>query len=255
MDQRSFDLFLEVHRGLPRQAPGSRSSTQRALELAGALPACPKVLDLGCGPGAQSLDLARETGGVVTCVDNLGPFLGELAVRAAGAGLAERIEPVLGDMAALPDSVAPGSYDLVWSEGAIYNMGFDAGLSAWKRYLAPGGVLAVSDLCWLVDEESIPEPARAFWTENYPAMRTALANRDAMEAAGFEVLGDFTLPPEDWWANYYTPLLENLAGFEAKYAGDEAARAVAAAERAEIELFREHGEAYGYVFYVGRLPR
>lgn len=255
MNQRSFDLFLELHRGLPRQAPGSAASTCRALKIAGAFPACPKILDLGCGPGAQSLDLARETGGVVTCVDNLGPFLGELAVRAAGAGLAEQIAPVLGDMAALPESVPPGTYDLVWSEGAIYNMGFDAGIKAWQRYLIPGGALAVSELCWLVDEESVPQPARAFWKAHYPAMRTVDANRNAMQAAGCEVLGNFTLPPEEWWDSYYAPLLEKLAAFEAKYAGDEAALAVASMERREIELYREHGDAYGYVFFVGRIPR
>ncbi|MFW5734546.1 MAG: class I SAM-dependent methyltransferase [Oceanidesulfovibrio sp.] len=252
MDQRTFDLFLELHKGLPRQAPGSGASTRRALEQAGALPACPMILDLGCGPGAQSLDLARMTGGVVTCVDNLGPFLGELAMRAASSGLFERIEPVLGDMAALPDSVAPGAYDLVWSEGAIYNIGFDAGLGSWRRYLAPGGVLAVSELCWLGDEESAPEAAREFWKEHYPAMRSAQANRLAMEAAGYDVLGSFTLPSEDWWESYYTPLLENLAAFEKKHAGEEIAQSVAAMERREIEIYREYGGWYGYVFFVGR---
>ena len=49
--------FMTVHEGLPRQAPGDEDSSARALAATGINPTA--VLDLGCGPGAGMLQLAR----------------------------------------------------------------------------------------------------------------------------------------------------------------------------------------------------
>ena len=63
---------------------------------------------------------------------------------------------------------APGSFDLIWSEGAIYNIGFRAGLEAWRPLLVKGGCMAVSEATWLTEDR--PAEARAFWQEGYPAL-------------------------------------------------------------------------------------
>src|SRR5262249_4216119 len=95
----------------------------------------------------QTLVLARETAGHVTGVDQHQPFLDELNRRAAREGLAERIATVNASMSALdfPDA----DFDLIWSEGAIYVMGFAEGLRAWKRLLKRDGVIAVTEISWL----------------------------------------------------------------------------------------------------------
>ncbi len=118
--------FWRLRSGLPREGPGSDESTRKALQsVAASLPEAPRILDVGCGPGMQTLVLARETGGHVTAVDRHQPFLDELNRRGARDGLTDRITAVNASMSALdfPD----GGFDLIWSEGAIYIMGFAGG--------------------------------------------------------------------------------------------------------------------------------
>ena len=148
-DDRWLEILLELHRGLPRQGPGLDTCTRQALALCGDLPAAPRVLDLGCGPGAQTLTLAEALPTArIIALDLVAEFLAELRARADVRGeVAGRIETLQGDMADLP--FAEGSFDLLWSEGAAYSMGFFAALAAWRRLLVDGGCLAVSELVWL----------------------------------------------------------------------------------------------------------
>lgn len=254
MDDRAFERFLELHQGLPRQGPGGREHTLKALALVPDLPTRPRIIDLGCGPGAQCLDLLEAVeGATVVAVDALSVLLDELRGRARERGLADRVTAVEGDMAALPASVPPASFHLVWSEAAAYNMGFDAALAAWRQLLLPGGFIAVSELTWRVPPEEAPDEARSFWAEEYPAMRGDDANRAAFANHGYELTGSFMLPDEAWWEPYYGPLGDRLPAFLAAHPGEEAARAVAEATRREIEVVERHAASFGYAFYVARM--
>ena len=124
--RHSMELFLEVTAGLPRQGPGSTAATLQALSMVAGLPRPPRILDVGCGPGAQTIDLARATGGSIVAMDLHQPFLHELAARAKEAGVTSHISPIRMSMFAM--SFASQSFDLIWSEGAIYIRGFEAGL-------------------------------------------------------------------------------------------------------------------------------
>jgi SAM-dependent methyltransferase len=242
------EVFEALHRGLPQQGPGSDASSLRALARVPDLPAAPDVLDVGCGPGRQTLLLARATGGLVTAVDVAPEFLAEVEQRARAAGLASRIVTRCESLAALrlPDA----SFDLVWSEGALYTVGFETALRALRRLLRPGGALAATELTWLRDDP--PAAAHAFWREAYPPMTTCAGNRRALAAAGYAPLADFALPDADWWQGYYAELEPRIARLRAQVAGDPAACAVLDASQREIDLRRACPDAYGYVFYVAR---
>ena len=225
-------------------------STERALRLLPDLPPQARILDVGCGPGAQTLVLARATGGNVTAIDVHQPFLNDLVQRARAAKLAEYIRPVRASMDALP--LEPESFDIIWSEGAVYIMGFEHGLRAWQRLVRHGGYVVVSELSWLVPEP--PAPARAFWDEAYPAMRSVADNRATIERCGYERVDDFVLAKSAWLSNYYEPLMRRMVVFEREHAGDRVAANLVAHERREIEIFNAHGDTYGYVFYLMRRP-
>lgn len=240
------DLFRAAHAGLPREAPGSPATTRLLLGLAGPLPERPRIVDIGCGPGTATLLLAAETGGTVTGIDMHGPFLDRLRERAAAEGLTERVRSLAAPMQdiPLPDGVA----DLVWAEGSAYLMGFDAALAAWRRLLAPGGVLVVTEAEW-----TTPDPAsaaRAFWDAGYPAMRTTGGNVTAAQDAGWTVAATYLLPDSDW-AAYYDPLAARIATLRAEHPGQGAALDEV---DAGIGVRRTHGGDYGYTAHVLR-PR
>jgi ubiquinone/menaquinone biosynthesis C-methylase UbiE len=244
------ELFVELSAGLPRQGPGSREATLRAISMVHGLPPRPRILDIGCGPGAQTIDLARATGGEIVALDNRQRFLDEMLARAEKAGVSSQINSVCGSMFEMdfPDA----SFDLIWSEGAIYIMGFAAGLSACRRFLKPGGSTVVSELTWLVDNP--PAAARDRWAQEYPAMQSIGGNLKIAADAGYEHIKTFVLPAADWWVNYYGPGEERLIEVRARHAGESETIAMLDDIRREYDLFRAHSDAYGYVFYAMRKP-
>ncbi|WP_369147584.1 GNAT family N-acetyltransferase [Streptomyces sp. R44] len=242
-DNALHDSFFALHHGLPRQGPGSDTTTRRLLALAGRLPERPRVLDLGCGPGRSALLLAAEAGAEVTAVDTHEPFLAELRETAAARGLDGAIHTLNADMGALP--FPDGSFDLVWAESSVFVLGFDRALAEWRRLLAPGGVLVLTECVWTTAQ---PGPAaRAFWEDHY-RLRTIAGNAAAAVEAGYHVLGTVPQPQSDW-DEYYVPLAAHADAADTTVPG--MAEAVAGA-RAEIALRREHGADYGYAGFVLR---
>ncbi len=233
-------IFHETHTGLTQEAPGSDESSLRALNII-ELPKTPAILDVGCGPGRHTNLLAKKTGGFCVAVDIFERYLKMTQKRVEGSA------PTRASMSALP--FAPNSFDLIWSEGAIYIMGFSQGIKAWKPLLRPKGHLVLTEACWFTD--SPPPEAREFWDEGYPAMQNIEANVKVLKDEGFEVLDLFPLPASDWWA-YYDQVQKSVDNLRNKYADDKEALAVLDIEQQEINLYRQYGDTYGYAFFVAQ---
>lgn len=241
-----WSCFHELYETLPRQGPGDRESTERALRLLPPLTAGQHLLDIGCGSGAQTLDLARATEARIVAVDNHPPFVAAVTRRAAELGLGERITAQVADMGALP--FPDGSFDVVWSEGAIFILGFTEGLTRWRRLLAPGGYLVVSEYCWL--QENPAAELREFLGGDEADVGDVAARRAAIAACGYRLVADFLLPERGWWENYYEPLARGLESFRASHGDNPVATEVAARSEREIELHRRHAGAFGYSYFV-----
>ncbi|MFD7319833.1 GNAT family N-acetyltransferase [Streptomyces sp. NPDC059875] len=242
-DNALYTAFFALHHGLPRQGPGSDSTTRRLLAIAGPLPERPRVLDLGCGPGRSALLLTSEAGAEVTAVDLHEPFLDELRQAADARGLGGSVRTLNADMGKLP--FPDGSFDLVWAESSAYALGFDTALREWRRLLAPGGTLVLTECEWTVDEPS--QEARTFWAEHY-ALRTTAGNTAAAVEGGYHVLGVVPQPESDW-DEYYGPLAERADAADPTVPGMAEALA---STRAELAMRRDHGGEYGYTGYVLR---
>lgn len=244
------DLFFEIHSELPREGPGDDASTARAYRMIAGLPPKPRILDIGCGPGRQSCVLATVSGGHVTALDNHPPFLANLACLVRQGAFEEQVTSLEGDMFSLdfPDH----SFDLLWSEGAIYILGFERGLREWQRLLEPGGALAVTEVSWLVDAP--PAEAWDFWQREYPQIQTVQHNLEIIARCGYQLLGHFTLPQSAWWDQYYTPLQARVEMLRLKYAADAQALSLLDATQEEINIYRQYAHTYGYEFYVMRAP-
>ncbi|MEO1060351.1 MAG: class I SAM-dependent methyltransferase [Actinomycetota bacterium] len=242
-------LLIDLHLDGERQGPGSDETTRRAVELAGIAEGRDlRIADLGCGTGAASLVLAGALHCSITAVDLVPAFLERLDTAAAACGLGDRITTVAGSMDEL--SFEDGSLDVIWSEGAVYGIGFEHGVRAWRRFLRPGGILAVSELTWLTDER--PAELDEHWTAAYPEVGTASAKIAVLEAAGYAPIGYFALPEDCWLDRYYRPLQARVATFLDRHGHAEAAEALVAAEQHEIDLYERHSAFVSYGFYVAR---
>ena len=253
MDENSehTEVFFDIQRGLPRQGPGSDESTLKALSLCRGLSERPVVLDIGCGPGMQTVALARALEGNITAVDFHQEYLDELKERVNTAGVAERVVIQVGDMHDL--SFSPQTFDLIWSEGAAYIMGVDNALVAWKQLLRAGGFIAVTELVW--KKQDRPRQVAEFFDTEYPAMTDVEGILNTIRACGYEPVGNFTLPDNAWWEHYYTPLERKLPSFREKYSADEQAMILVDSANREIEMRRRFGQSYGYEFFVAQKPR
>lgn len=246
-DPKMREVFFDVHSGLPREGPGSQDCTERALRLAGNLPKPAKVLDVACGPGMQTMDLADLLPDAeILAVDIHKPFVDETNRRARTRGVSDRVTTTCGDMTALPFPAS--SFDLIWCEGAAYIMGVGNALRSWRSLLKPGGKLALSEAVWLLPNP--PDEVRRMWSEGYPDMRDLAACRALVRECGFELLGDFVLPERAWWEHYYTPKEQRITQLAPKYAGDAVSEAILRECREEIDHYRNHAAYYGYVFLV-----
>jgi SAM-dependent methyltransferase len=257
MDQQEqMQFFFEIFdSSLPRLGPGNDASTKKALNLLLSDKSRSKVaadferlkiLDIGCGNGAQTIVLASNIDGTIVAVDNHQPYLTELQRRAEAKGLSGKIQPCLRDMSDL--DLEKGSFDLIWSEGALYNMGFREGLAVCHQLLTAGGLLAVSELCWLQPDP--PEECRQFFASEYPAMVDIDANLATIKSCGYDLLGYFTLPESAWLETYYAPLEYRLQLFREKYAAEPERMEIIDSIQREIEIYRRHSRYYGYVFYL-----
>lgn len=240
------DIFFELHQDLPREGPGDNPSTRKALALLVDLPPRPLILDIGCGPGMQTVELARCTNGKIIAIDTHQPFLEKLKQRAQAEGLSDKITTINMSMFALDFEAK--SFDAIWSEGAIYIMGFEQGLRACQPLLKPGGYVAVSEICWLRPQP--PSEVQTFWAANYPGMRTVEENLEIVRAAGYREVGNFVLPPSAWWEGYYTPQAARIAMLRTKYRDDVEAIQLLDESQLEIDLYRKYSDWYGYVFYI-----
>lgn len=241
-------LFFEMFSGLPRQGPGDAASTLRALALVPGVGPETHVLDIGCGTGSHTRVLAQHSQAHIVAIDNHKPFVDELDRQARTLGIADRLEARVGDMRHL--DFPPASFDLLWSEGSIFVMGFEAGLREWRRLLAPGGHLVVSEACWTKADP--PPDCAAFWAQEYPAIRDVPALLTAIAACGYEPVAHFPLPPSAWWDDYYRPLQHNIDTFRERHRDDTDALRLADQVQREIDVWHAYSDCYSYEFFVLR---
>lgn len=245
-----FDLNLicEYFSGIERQGPGSPEVTIKALSFVDNLTSKSRIADIGCGTGGQTMVLAKNTTGIVTGIDLFPAFINLFNANACKLNLQDRVKGVVGSMDKLP--FQDEELDLIWSEGAIYNIGFERGLNEWRKLLKTGGYIAVSEASWFTEKR--PEEIDAFWQDAYPDIDTISNKVAQMQKAGYIPVAAFILPENCWIENFYTPQIEAEKIFVTKHAKNKAAMEFIAYQQYEAQLYYKFKAYYGYAFYIGK---
>ena len=244
-----YQLLIDLHKRAKRQGPGSDAETRMAIDLAGLPHSTPlKIADIGCGTGSSTLLLARTLNAQITAVDFLPDFIEVLKANAENEGLSKKIDPLVCSMDSLPFDEE--TFDVIWSEGAIYNMGFENGINNWKRFLKPGGLLVVSEITWTTNDR--PSEIEAYWAGEYPEINTASAKTNTLENSGYSPVGYFVLPEYCWLDNYYRPMQNSFSEFLARNINNEQAQTIVDAEKTEIALYEKFKKYYSYGVYIAK---
>jgi len=188
----------------------------------------PRILDVGCGSGVPTMELARLSNGEVIGLDIDQGLLDVLRGNVEEAGLSDRVKVVnrsLFDME-FPDE----SFDIIWTEGSIFVIGFKKGLQEWKRFLKPDGFMVVHD-----EKGNIGEKL------------------EQISSCGYELLGYFELDEKTWWAEYFAPLEKLILETRGKYPNAPGViEAVHSAQR-EIDMFKKSPELNSSLCFVMKM--
>ncbi|MGQ8337879.1 class I SAM-dependent methyltransferase [Sunxiuqinia sp. A32] len=243
-----FDLICEYFSTVERQGPGSPEVTLKALSFIDNLNSDSRIADIGCGTGGQTMVLAKHAPGQITGIDLFLLFIDLFNLDAKRFNLQDRVKGIVGSMDQLP--FGNEELDLIWSEGAIYNIGFERGLNEWRKFLKTGGYIAVSEVSWFTDER--PAEIEAFWQDAYQGIDTIPNKVMQMQNAGYIPVATFILPENCWTEHFYAPQVVAQENFLEKHAGNIQAEEFIANQRYETNLYHKYKEFYGYVFYIGK---
>jgi ubiquinone/menaquinone biosynthesis C-methylase UbiE len=243
-----FNLICEYFSNVERQGPGSPEMTIKALSFTDNLTPGSRIADIGCGTGGQTMVMAQHSPGQIIGIDLFPKFIDLFNRNATRLNLQDRVKGVVGSMDNLP--FQNEELDLIWSEGAIYNIGFERGINEWCKFLKTGGYLAVTEASWFTAER--PAEIEKFWKEAYPEIDTIPNKVAQMQKAGYIPVATFILPENCWTEQFYVPLAKVQEIFLKKYPGNRTVEEFIATERHEAQLYSRYKEYYGYVFYIGK---
>ena len=240
------EYIFELCEALPRSGPGENEHTRRAYRTISNPPKHPFILDIGCGQGMQTIELAKISNGKIIALDIHQGFLDILMEMAKSEGLGDKIIPK--NMSMLEMNFEENAFDIIWSEGALYNMGFQNGLKRCHELLKEYGHLAVTELVYI--DPDPPDDVRKFFDDEYPDIQDIKSNIEAIQKKGFTLISNFTLPESAWLNDYYLPMEKELPRLDKKYQGNDTALAVFEGFKNEIHFYKKYSTFYGYEFFI-----
>lgn len=241
------NMIYEYFSNTERQGPGNAKETLKALSFIDGFTETSKIADIGCGTGGQTMTLGQNTQCKIIGIDVWQDFINTFNQNSQNQNLQNRVKGIVGDMENLP--FQKEELDVIWSEGSIYNIGFERGLNEWRKFLKMGGYIAVTENTWFSEER--PDEIQEFWQNAYPEIDTIPNKVAQMQNAGYLPIATYMLP-ETIWTDYYTKQALNIESFINKYKGNKAVEEFVSSQRYEAELYNKYKAYYGYMFYIGK---
>jgi len=248
MDKDTLSLLTNLYIRNKRQGPGSDENVRKILRILDINKNSKlEIADIGCGTGASTIEILKNTSARITAVDILPEFLEKLRNETNKLGFANRIKLIERNMAELPFNES--QFDLIWSEGAVYNIGFKTGVMKWRKFLKKNGYIVLTEITWL--KKNVPEEIKKYWLKEYPEIDIAENKIRILKNSGFEMIDYFVLQENCWIDEYYTPL-ENCFGDFLERNNSKIAQQIIDENKKEIELYKKYKDYYSYGVYIAK---
>ncbi len=184
-----------------------------------------RILDIGCGSGISTLELARRTNGEIIALDIDKIALERLHKKIERAGLSDRVKTL--NCSLIDMEFSDESFDIVWSEGSIFILGFEKGLKEWRHLIRSGGFMVIHDEIGDVDKKLV-----------------------GISKNGYELVNYFILDTDTWWNQYFSPLEQLVNETRGKYGDDREIIGVLNQAQIELDSFNKLPERNRSVFFV-----
>jgi SAM-dependent methyltransferase len=243
------DYELDFYKSITaRVGPSSDAMSAKALSYIPYQGNNSRILEIGCGAGFQTIFLARNTEAKIIAIDIAYQFIQRLQCKLHELNLSDRVKARMHSMDQIP--YPDGFFDAIWAENSIHHIGFERGISEWRKYLRPGGYLAVTEFAWLGAE-------RPKELEEHLASRTthldALEGRlDDLKKYGYKVVAHFVMPEECWTEEYYKPSQAHIEEFLKKHSYNAMVQRYVQILATDMAMHDKYKEHYGTVFFVAQ---
>jgi len=185
----------------------------------------PHILDVGCGSGVPTIELAKLSDGEIIGIDIDQRLLEKLNRKIEKEGLSNRVKAKKSSLFEIdfPDE----SFDIIWAEGSIWIIGFERGLKEWRRLLKPNGFLVVHD-----------------------EIKTVSNKLEKIPKCGYRLIDHFSLPGDAHWTEYYRPLEIRIKELHMKYKDNADALEILKKHQKEIDMVKRNPEEHSSAFFV-----
>jgi ubiquinone/menaquinone biosynthesis C-methylase UbiE len=185
----------------------------------------PRILDIGCGSGVPTIELAKLSDGEIIGIDINQSLLDELNRKIEEEGFSSRVKTVKCSLFEIdfPDE----SFDIIWAEGSIWIIGFEKGLKEWNRLLKPNGFLVVHD-----------------------EIKTVSNKLKKIPSCGYKLVDYFSLPEDAWWTKYCRSLEIRIKELRMKYKINSDALKTLEKYQTEIDMVKRNPREHSSAFFV-----
>jgi ubiquinone/menaquinone biosynthesis C-methylase UbiE len=185
----------------------------------------PRILDIGCGSGVPTLELAKLSGGEVIGIDIDQSCIDEFNRKISEEEYSNRVKAINVSLSEMkfPDE----AFNVVWSEGVIRTIGFERSLKEWRRLLKHNGYLVI----------------------HYQVSRAADALSRIPQHC-YRLVDTLSLPEDAWWTEFYKPIEEKMDTLLYKYGNSSDALKLLKQYKSEMDMVKKDPINFRSAFYI-----
>jgi ubiquinone/menaquinone biosynthesis C-methylase UbiE len=184
----------------------------------------PHILDIGCGTGMPTLELARLSNGKITGIDIDQEVLDKLKKEINNNGLSDRIK--IYNRSIYDSKFENESFDILWEEGVVHLLDLKRTLTECSRIVKMNGFMVTGEAANWANRK----------LKHFPRF-------------GFKLIKEIPWEPKCWWTEYYAPLEIKINQLRERYDNVDDIEEIHR-HLMEIEMVKKNPSGFDCITYV-----